>query len=233
VGRGYVVANVADAVDPPAKDDSVSRSAWSAEEVRRFLEVTAEDRFSAVWWLVLASGIRRGEMCGLQWPDVDDSRITVRRQVLVRPGRTWDEDRIYVRESRRVRTVTVDEGTAAALRRWKAHQAEEKLAFGPAHADQGWVVAEADGSLVQPDTLSSRWKRLERLAGVRPIGLHGARHTHATLALAAEAVTLKLTPEATSPVWGNLGGMREPRRADQLSGASCVSAGRWRVGGGI
>jgi integrase len=48
-------------------------------------------------------------------------------------------------------------------------------------------VAEADGSLVQPDTLSSRWKRLERLAGVRPIGLHDARHTHATLALAAGA----------------------------------------------
>jgi hypothetical protein len=43
------------------------------------------------------------------------------------------------------------------------------------------------GSLVQPDTLSSRWKSLERLAGVRPIGLRGARHTHATLALAAGA----------------------------------------------
>jgi integrase len=52
--------------------------------------------------------------------------------------------------------------------------------------DRG-AVAEADGSLVQPDTLSARWKRLERLAGVRPIGLHGARHTHATLALAAGA----------------------------------------------
>jgi len=188
VRRGYVLANVADAVDPPAKDDSVPRTAWSAEEVRTFLEVATADRFGAVWRLALASGLRRGELCGLRWDDVADGRISVRRQVLVRPGRTWDEERIYLREttkSRRVRTVNVDEGTAASLRRWKARQAEERLAFGSAYTDEGWIVAEADGSLVQPDTLSSRWKRLERLAGVRPIGLHGARHTHATLALAA------------------------------------------------
>jgi integrase len=48
-------------------------------------------------------------------------------------------------------------------------------------------VVEADGSHVRPDTLSARWKRLEKAAGVRPIGIHGARHTHATLALAAGA----------------------------------------------
>jgi integrase len=116
------------------------------------------------------------------------TRITIRRQVLVRPGRTWDEERIYVRDttkSRRVRVVNVDEGTGVALRRWRATLAEEQLAFGPAYHDEGWVVAEADGSLVQPDTLSTRWKRLERRAGVRPIGLHGARQSHATLALAA------------------------------------------------
>lgn len=49
------------------------------------------------------------------------------------------------------------------------------------------MVAEPDGSLVLPDTLSARWKRLEKAADVRPIGLHGARHTHAELALAAGA----------------------------------------------
>jgi integrase len=173
VRRGHILANAADAVDPPAKDDSVPRNAWAAEEVRRFLEVAGEDRFAAVWRLVLPSGMRRGELCGMRWSDIDGARVTVRRQVLVRPGRAWDEERIYVREttkSRRVRVVTVDDGTATALRRWKAQQAEERLAFGPAYGDDGWVIAEADGSLVQPDTLSSRWKRLERLAGVRPIG---------------------------------------------------------------
>jgi integrase len=181
---------VVDSVDPPSKDDSVRRRAWTAEQARRFLEVASADRLGAIWRLALASGLRRGELCGLRWDDVDGNRITVRRQVLVRPGRAWDEERVYVREttkSGRTRTVAIDEQTASELRRWKARQAKERLAFGPAYRDEGWIVTEADGALIQPDTLSSRWKRLERRADVTPIGLHGARHTHATLALAAGA----------------------------------------------
>jgi integrase len=175
---------------PPAKDDSVARMAWNAEEVRRFLQVASDDRLAPIWRLALASGLRRGELCGLKWSDVDGDRITVRRQLLVHPGRTWDEDRVFVREttkSRRVRVVSVDEATAAVLRRWKVHQAEERLAFEGAYQDGDWIVAEADGSVVHPSTLSSRWKRLETRADVRQIGLHGARHTHATLSLAAGA----------------------------------------------
>jgi integrase len=101
----------------------------------------------------------------------------------------------YIREttkSGRARAVNIDDETSAALRRWKARQAEERLAFGPAYNTDGRIVAEADGSLVQPDTLSARLKRLERLAGVRSIGLHGARHTHATLALAAGGARLDI-----------------------------------------
>ena len=52
--------------------------------------------------------------------------------------------------------MNVDEGTAAILRRWRVLLGEERLAFGPAYSDEGWLVAEADGSLVQPDTLSVR-----------------------------------------------------------------------------
>lgn len=190
VRRGYVLTNAADAVDPPSKDDSAERKAWNAEQARTFLAVASSDRLHAVWRLVLASGLRRGELCGLRWNEVDGARITVRRQVLVRLARAWDEERVYVREttkSRRARTVTVDEGTAAELRRWKAEQNEERLAFGPAYGAGDWIVTEADGSLVQPSTFSARWKRLEKEACVPPIGLHGARHTHATLALAAGA----------------------------------------------
>jgi integrase len=46
-------------------------------------------------------------------------------------------------------------------------------------------MTEPDGSVVHPDTLLARWKRLVKFAGVTPIGLHGARHSYAELALAA------------------------------------------------
>lgn len=48
-------------------------------------------------------------------------------------------------------------------------------------------MTEPDGSVVHPDTLLRRWKRLVKVAGVTPIGLHGARHSYAELALSSGA----------------------------------------------
>jgi integrase len=194
VRRGHLISSPTAAVDPPARDDSVSRTAWSREETVRFLETAAVDRLHAVWRLVLATGLRRGELLGLTWNDLDESSAQVMRQVLVRPG--GGPLRVYVREttkSRRTRRVRFDRATAAALRRWKADQAEERLAFGAAWKSDGGlglsaaIVTEADGSVIHPDTLLRRWKALVKVAGVTPIGLHGARHTHAELSLSSGA----------------------------------------------
>jgi len=58
------------------------------------------------------------------------------------------------------------------------------------HADGGLgleraIVTEADGTVVHPDTLLGRWKRLVKRAGVPAIPLHGARHSYAELALSS------------------------------------------------
>ncbi len=195
VRRGHLVASPVAAVDPPARDDSVERTAWTREEVRTFLEVAGADRLHAIWRLALATGLRRGELLGLRWDDVDDGAVQVARQVLLRP----DGRALYVRETtknRRTRRVRFDEATGAALRQWKAEQAIERLAFGaPWRTDGGhrlatqgaWIVTEPNGYIVEPDTLLRRWKGLVRTAGVTPITLHGARHSYAELALAAGA----------------------------------------------
>jgi hypothetical protein len=78
----------------------------------------------------------------------------------------------------------VSEEMGALLRRWKAQRAEEQFAFGPTYVDEGWVCAEPDGSPVQPDTLSRRFRALERKASVPHRGLHAYRHTPAEMALA-------------------------------------------------
>lgn len=72
----------------------------------------------------------------------------------------------------------------AVLRKWKVRRTGERLAFGPAYVDVGWICAEPDGSLIQPDTLSARFRALEKWAGVPHRGLHACRHTHAEMALA-------------------------------------------------
>jgi integrase len=195
VRRGHIVANPVASVDPPGKDDSVERVAWTRDEVRTFLEIASGDRLGAIWRLALTSGLRRGELLGTTWDDLDGGAVTVARQVLVRPRSVGASRRVYLRNTtkgHRVRRVRIDPETESALRRWKAAQAEERLAFGPPYkADGGlgveaaWIVTEPDGMVVHPDTLLRRWQALVKVAGVTPITLHGARHSYAELALGA------------------------------------------------
>jgi integrase len=194
VRRGHLLANPCAAVDPPAADDTHERQAWNADEARRFLGAASSDRLSAVWRLLLSTGLRRGELLGLSWEDLDDESVTVRRQVLLRPNPAWNDPRVYLRpttKSRKVRRVGVDPGTVAALRRWKAEQNRERLAFGSDWIIDGGVglpdpiVTEPDGRIIHPATLLARWKALVTTAGVQPIPLHSARHTFAEIAISS------------------------------------------------
>ena len=77
VRRGHLVSSPTVAVDPPARDDSVSRTAWSREEAVRFLETAAADRLHAIWRLVLATGLRRGELLGLTWDGTEEGSALI------------------------------------------------------------------------------------------------------------------------------------------------------------
>ena len=75
------------------------------------------------------------------------SSIHVRRQVLVRPRAVRGAPRVYVRDTlknRRIRRVRLDDQAASDLRRWKAEQNEDRLAFGAAWKADGGVGVEAD-----------------------------------------------------------------------------------------
>jgi integrase len=194
IRRGHILANPVAAVDPPAADDSHERAAWTASETRRFLDVASSDRLAAIWRLLLASGLRRGELIGLSWSDIAEDVVTVRRQMLVRPDPAWNEPRVYLRpttKNRKARRVRIDGATVTALRRWKAEQNTERLAFGSDWIPDGGVgladpiVTEPDGRSIHPATLLARWKVLVSRAGVRPIPIHAARHTYGELAISS------------------------------------------------
>ena len=109
----------------------------------RFLKAT-DDRLSPVWHVACMTGLRRSELCGLQWSDIDlkAGALSVRR------ARTQLDGRPVVKgpkpaSSRRV--VDLDNGTIAALRRWKVAQADKRLRAGTAWESGDWCFADQLG----------------------------------------------------------------------------------------
>ena len=140
---GHVARNVADAVQPPPSG-APEMQVWTPAQLRTFLDNVRGDRLYAAWLLYATTGMRRAELAGLRWVDVDldagrvsprRPRVVVDYQVIVSEPKT----------AKGRRSLVLDPVTLAALRRHRAHQAEERVAAGPLWQDSGLVFTWPDG----------------------------------------------------------------------------------------
>ena len=155
---------------------------WSAWQASRFLEVTASDDLAALWRLAVLLGLRRGELAGLRWRDVDldaaavtvrTTRVVVGDQVIEGPPKT----------ARSRRVLPLDARTVEVLRRQWRQQTRQALqdAWGPVE----YVFTDDSGKALHPAWISRRFAELVQRLGLPPIRFHDLRHTSATLGLAA------------------------------------------------
>jgi integrase len=153
---------------------------FTPDQVRTVLGGIADDRNRHAWHLALA-GLRRGEIAGQRWADIDLQRRTLRigaTRVDV-GGRAFDQDEPKTANAGRV--LPIPDALLAELSAAKNRQAAEKLALGDAYSDQGFVVCNEAGEPYHPSTLSTLWQAAIRDLDVPQIRLHDARHTCATL----------------------------------------------------
>jgi len=183
VRLGYLVRNVADAVTPP-RGASPELQVWTPQQLRAFLAHVRQDRLYALWLLVATTGMRRAELTGLRWADVDldGARLSPRRpRVVVNYAVHESEPKTRMGK----RSLALDPATAAALREHQARQEQERAEVGAAWTDSGLVFTRPDGVAIHPDLITDWFRRLARGAGLPPIRLHDVRHSYATAALAA------------------------------------------------
>lgn len=188
-----LVRNVAEFADPPRLRQSGDREmrTWTAQELRTYLDHIAQDRLFAVYYLAASTGMRRGEVLGVRWQDLDlDAGTLAVRQTLL----TVDYAIQFgtPKTARGRRQIALDKGTLAVLRSWKKRQAEERLAIGAAYIERDengnkydLVFTRVEGGPVHPDFVSQTFDRTVAKSGLPRIRLHDLRHTHATLALHA------------------------------------------------
>lgn len=186
VRKNLVVRNVADSADPPRlqRAGEGEMKTWSAEHLRSFLEGTTEHRLGAAFLLGATTGMRRGEVLGLRWADVDlDARRLTINQTILNVGYKITLGSPKTARSRR--TIALDPETLRVLVEHRRQQRAERVAMGRAYNDQDLVFAREDGSPTHPDLFSQTFQRTVKRLGLPVIRLHDLRHTHATMGLAA------------------------------------------------
>ena len=157
---------------------------WTPAETRTFLASVEGERLAAAWRLLIATGMRRGELLGLRWAVVDlkKNRLQINRALsIVDDELVWSAPKT----ARSRRTVSIDEETTRALQAHRKRQLEERVAAGEDWTDNDLVFCDELGSELHPDRFSRAFTQAARRAGVPKIRLHDLRHTWATLALQA------------------------------------------------
>jgi integrase len=193
VDKGQLVQNPARLVAVAGDKERAERPHWTAFEVGRFLDfmATCADLPAGMVEVMADTGARVGEVTGLHWSDVNLTKATVSivGQLVPDPEDTSALSFGPTKRPRAKSTVALHPDTVTALRRRKVEQAEDRLKMGSGWPGAGVAVdlvfTWADGTAMNPKTVSRIIGRLSVTAGLPRITAHGLRHSFATAALEA------------------------------------------------
>ena len=182
--------------NPPRERDDEELDAFTPDEAARFLEAARADPWGGIFEFALSAGMRRGELVGLRWQDIDweAGTLHIRENVVKKTASMEVVSTPKTRGSRR--TVHLSASSLALLRRIRQWQADMKERFSQpvrghakgyqrkwAWADSGRVFVNSHGATLAPDNLRRDMLRICAAAGVRPLPIHALRHTYASLSL--------------------------------------------------
>ncbi len=191
--KGTVVRNVVALADAPSLQarKRPEIKAWEIDQLVRFLDAIAPHRMAPAFYFSAYTGMRRGEVLGVRWRDLDldAGRVSV-RQALVSVAYEVSISDVKTTTSRR--TIDIDDNVAQVLKDWHKNRTEERDGVQPTADDL--VFVKADGTSMHPDIFSQLFDRTVAKIEIPDISLHDLRHTHATLLLKA-GVNVKVVSE--------------------------------------
>jgi integrase len=179
---GLLKHNAADGVDVPHKDHT-EMQIWNGYEVNRFLNNAKDSQYYALFHTALYTGMRRSELLGLRWSDIDFlfSQLSVSRSL----HHLKDGSYVFTqpKSTKSKRTIALSPAAIHVLRGHREKQESLRIAIGKPLTDDDLVFSTLEGKPLRPNTITRAWNMLAIRAGVKVIRLHDARHTHASLML--------------------------------------------------
>ncbi|WP_299960189.1 site-specific integrase [uncultured Modestobacter sp.] len=196
-----------------------------AAAARRLLDAVRGDRLEALFRLMLATGLRRGEALALHWSDVDLDRQVLRvRWTLNRTSRGLELGEPKTTKSRR--NVPLPTSAVTTLRSHRERQHQERTFAGDSWVESDFVFSTEIGTALEPRNVLRRFEQLARRAGLQGVSLHTLRHTAASLLLAAGTHT-KVVQEhlghssyaITADIYSHVTPAQQREAADRLDDA--------------
>jgi len=197
----------------------------TAEQITAALTKLEGHMLHPIVSLALATGIRRGEICGLQWGDLDLDRAVLRVE------RSVEETRAGLRlkppkTKRGRRNVSLPAATVTILRAHKVQQMELRLALGLGKADASTpVFSDIEGRLLKPLNITHAWRYFVATSGLPKVTFHALRHTHVSTLISAGVDILTISrrlghskASITLDVYGHLIGGADEAAAAAMDG---------------
>lgn len=164
----------------------------SEAEIKRMLAALHGEplKYKTIILLAIDTGLRRGELVGLKWQDIDlnEKQLVVRRSNQAIAGRGTFSKSPKTEESERC--ITLSGSSVQLLKRYHAWQLRQKMKLANQWHDEDWVFAAWNGAAMYPGTPSLWFSRFLKRKGLPHMSFHSLRHLSATV-LIAQGVPLK------------------------------------------
>lgn len=181
---GALDRNPADAADPPRKARR-DMATWNGQQVRQFLAAAADHELRTFFLLAIHTGMRRGELMGAKWSDLDLGTGSLAIQRTIGRGSTARLEEAAPKTAAGRRRIALAADVVEHLRQQRVRQLEHRLSVGPAWEDRDLIFADAFGKPLHPNTIMREFALLTAKAKLPAIRFHDLRHSSATLMLAA------------------------------------------------
>lgn len=177
-----IAANPCERVKPP-KAGRKEAKFLDDEQAQQLLEFLEKEpiMYRALYTLILYTGMRREEICGLEWEDIDFEHdlIDINKARIYVPGRGVLDDETKNKSSRRI--IKVPATAIDLLREYKAAQAAERLKLGDKWVNSQKVFVSWNGKPIHPSTVTNHFRKFVEKTDLPPTTVHSLRHTNATL----------------------------------------------------
>lgn len=183
-----IFANPCNRVEPP-KAERKEAEYLDETQAQLLIECLQSEPlpYRAMITVLLYTGMRRGELCGLEWSDIDfdNSLIDISRTSLYLTGKGIFNDDTKTEASKRV--IKIPDEAIEILREHRREQMTAKFKLGDKWIESGKIFTQWNGKPIYPGTISKWFSAFVKKNNLPPIHLHSLRHTNATLLIASGA----------------------------------------------